>query len=141
MALVKDPRKKHNPEPQERHMKTAMKTLVAALAATGLMAAGANAEYRNHDRVSSEPATFGSCGTGFSFHYSRGHRGGHYRGHYGGHYRAPSYGCRERSRIIDRHYYTRGCVRYCRITYLHERVDHCGRVIRCWRSCRTVRCW
>jgi len=45
-----------------------------------------------------------------------------------------------RCRIIDRHYYQSGCYRYCRITYLHERVDCHGHVISCWRSSRTVRC-
>lgn len=121
-------------------MKTLPRTLITALAAAGLMLAGAQAEHRSYDQRGTAASTFGSCGTGFSFHFSGGSygRGGHYRGHYrGGH----SYGSRERCRIIDRYYFNRGCVRYCRITYLHERVDHCGRVIRCWRTCRTVRCW
>ena len=41
--------------------------------------------------------------------------------------------------VIDRYYFNRGCYRYCKVTYLHERIDCYGRVVRCWRTCRTIR--
>ncbi len=77
---------------------------------------------------------------GFSIQIGGGHHGGYHGGYYQNSYRGGSYArYRERCRIIDRQYFSRGCTRYCRITYLHERVDHCGRVVSCWRTCRTVR--
>ena len=64
--------------------------------------------------------------------------GGYYSG--GGHYNSGQACYTTRCREINRCYFQQGCYRYARITYLHERVDSCGRVVSCWQTCRTVRC-
>jgi hypothetical protein len=121
-------------------MKTKTKTLIgAALAAIAISVAPASAkgDLSAATEPTALPETYGGCGIG-------GYGGSYYRG--GGHsydrgYSRSGYthSYRTRCRVVDRYYFHRGCYRYCRITYLHERVDSCGRVVSCWRSCKTVR--
>ena len=69
-------------------------------------------------------------------HYDRGYNHG-YDSHYSrGHYNQPTY--RDTCRVIDTCYFTRGCYRYAKYTYLHERIDCHGHVVKCWRSYKTV---
>jgi len=123
--------------------KTSM--LCATLAAAALSLAPASAVGdRSPAPLDVTPAeTYGGCGIGGGYYGGGHYRGGsHYRsGYRGSSYRGGhSYRTSTRCRVIDRHYFHRGCYRYCRITYRHETVDCYGRVLRCWTSCKTVRC-
>lgn len=123
-------------------MKTKTTTLLAATlaaAAFTIAPAGAVADRSPAPIDTATAETFDRCGIGGGYF---GHRGGRFYsgGYHGDHYRGHSYRTTTRCRVIDRYYFHRGCYRYCRITYLHETVDCYGRVIRCWRSCKTVRC-
>ena len=130
-------------------MRSKTKTIVSAAAAAIALAAGsATAKPITSPAPDAGPDTFGSCGYGGNFYtgsfrigFHRGssyHGGSHYHGGYhGGYHRPVSY--HTRCRVIDRYYFSSGCHRYCRITYLHEKVDHCGRVVSCWRTCKTIR--
>ncbi|MEM0895381.1 MAG: hypothetical protein AAGJ79_00750 [Verrucomicrobiota bacterium] len=121
-------------------MQKTIKSSFAALAAA-LLGLGA-AEARTFDRAPAQlpnANTYGFCytGNGFSINigggYHSGYRSSSYHGGYNTHH---SY--RTRSRCIDRHYYTSGCYRYCRHTYLNERVASCGRVVSSWRTYKTT---
>ncbi len=131
-------------------MKTRLKTTFgAALAATTLALAPAGAKGTASPLPEANPDTYGGCsiGGGFygyhggryrgAYYGSRYHGSGHYRSGYRGGYHHGGYSTR--CRIVDRCYFYRGCYRYCRITYLHERVDCHGRVVSCWRTYKTVR--
>ena len=48
----------------------------------------------------------------------------------------PSY--TDHCKLIDTRYFTRGCDRYAKKTYLHERIDCHGRVVKCWKTYETV---
>ena len=50
-------------------------------------------------------------------------------------YHQPAY--RIHCRAIHSCFYTRGCKRYKKVTYLHQKVDRCGRVVSSWRTCKT----
>jgi hypothetical protein len=131
-------------------MKTRLKTMFgAAIAAATIAITPAGAKGITSPLTESGADTYGGCSIGGSFGYRGGYsRGGHFNsgrynsGHYSSRYRG-SYGhasYSNRCRIVDRHYYRSGCYNYCRITYLHERVDCHGHIVSCWRSCKTVRC-
>ena len=64
--------------------------------------------------------TFGSC----------------YGGGYGGGYYRPSY--RDTCKLIHTCYFNRGCKRFVKKTFLHHRYDHCGRLIKCWKTYKTI---
>ena len=108
-------------------MKTKLKSILAASAAVvGLALPAATVEAKSFGgNLATEPATesFGRCGVS----YGRGYD-------YGRHHSR----LRTRCRVIHTCYFTRGCHRYKKITYLHEKIDCYGRVVRCWRTYKTI---
>ncbi len=139
-------------------------TLIAAAAASLIGIASASAIHPNAATPvaipDAAPDTYGGCNIGGGsfrlsvggrYGYRSGHSsyrssrysGSHYSSHSGyrsgGHYNSGHACYTTRCREINRCYFYQGCHRYVRITYLHERIDGCGRVVSCWQTCRTQR--
>lgn len=128
-------------------MKTTIKTFVIT-AATALLAIGSAGAKSVPAQITIDSAdTYGNCSTGNRSSYRSGSRSNYRSGYTSSGYRSSNHSSyrsqhvsyRTRCRVIGRsYYYMRGC-RYCRVTYLNERVDNCGRVVSSWRSCKTIR--
>ncbi len=115
--------------------------VVLAAATLVLLPAAANAEPRGCATGSggrSFSGGFSNGNIGFSWNggnYDRGYRSVGYERHRSEPVR-PSY--TERCKLIDTCYFTRGCERYAKKTFLHERIDCHGHVVKCWKTYETV---
>jgi len=121
-------------------MKTRLKSILAvALAATSLSLLPAAADGPRGCATGSGGRSFsGSVG---NVRYSV-NGGNHNRGYNAARYErheAPRPVYTERCNLIDTDYFTRGCDRFARKTFLHERIDCRGNVVKCWKTCETVK--
>ncbi len=115
------------------NIKRTLATLIAAASLGAITPTAMAAKAPAKGEKTAAPETFDRCGwSGSRVNISIGGRSGFH----GNFTTAPVF--RDSCRLIDTCYFTRGCYRYCKRTYLHTRLDSCGRVVRSWRTYKTV---
>ena len=117
-------------------MKTVFATSAAIIGLALPLSTGEARGYNSHQAPETSTDTFGRCGV----NYGRGYRGDYGYDH-GRRYHGRQYhgSVRTRCRPIHTCYINRGCHRYKKITYLHERINGYGHVMSCWKTYKTFR--